>query len=395
MAIHSLYRTPPFSRYSWYWMSPWTSLSSAWRAGRAAYRYLAEAVRQLKVGEADGLVTAPVSKEAIHRAGISWVGHTEFLAESFRCRATMMFATGSFRVSLVTTHCPLRELPRRLTRAELLRTLAATHESLREDFGIPRPRIGLASLNPHGGEGGLFGREERRLLLPAVRAFPHPVAGPLPVDSLMQQAARGAFDAVVALYHDQALIPVKLLGWEQAVNVTLGLPFVRTSPVHGTAFDLAGGGKADPRSMLRAIQLAIELAGRRGGGRVHRPARPPAYESVGLGCGKRRLGTGAGSQDGSAAPPGRPASLSASLVRSPRLARGPDTVAARPARRLFTRPRPDPASRVWSAGFRPSGSGHRARSVGRDRLVPHPLPDVSPSFCLLIPRINVQGASWR
>ena len=232
-------------------------------AGRAAYAYLREAVHRLRGGQADALVTGPVSKEAFVRAGISWRGHTEYLEERFGSRATMMFVTGSFRVSLVTTHWAIREVPARLKRQEVVRVLNATRGALVRDFGIRKPRLGLASLNPHAGEGGLFGEEERKILLPAVREFGRSVKGPLPVDSLMEAASRGVFDGVVALYHDQALIPVKLIGWDQAVNVTLGLPFVRTSPVHGTAFDLARKGKANPASMRSAIELAIHLARRR------------------------------------------------------------------------------------------------------------------------------------
>jgi 4-hydroxythreonine-4-phosphate dehydrogenase len=238
-------------------------------AGKAAYRYLLEAVRRIKKGEADALVTAPVSKEAITQAGIRWIGHTEFLGDSFGCRPVMMFVTNRFRVSLVTTHLSVRELPKRITRSGVLQTLRLTWESLMRDFGTGRPRIGLAALNPHAGEGGLFGREEKQILLPVVRQLNRSsdsagvVEGPLSADSLIQAASQGRYDAIVALYHDQALIPVKLIGWQEAVNVTLGLPFVRTSPVHGTAFDLAGKGKADPRSMTAALRLAIQLTHRR------------------------------------------------------------------------------------------------------------------------------------
>lgn len=255
----------PWARYEW------TDLPNAGpvrpgrpgkASGRAAYEYLTEAVRLLKRGEADALVTGPVSKGVIAGAGIRWRGHTEYLAEEFRCRTTMMFVTGRFRASLVTTHWAIREVPGRLRRSEVKRVLEATRSALVRDFGIRRPRVGLAALNPHGGEGGMFGGEEKRILRPAARSVPG-VAGPLPSDSLMQAAARGEYDAVVAIYHDQALIPVKLIGWERAVNVTLGLPFVRTSPVHGTAFDIAGSGMANPSSMKAAIKLAIPLAHRR------------------------------------------------------------------------------------------------------------------------------------
>lgn len=228
-------------------------------AGRAAFAYLNEAGRRISAGEAEALVTAPVSKEAIARTGVSFIGHTEFLAEKFRRKTTMMFVTGNFRVSLLTTHQAVRDIARHLSRAETVRVLSDTFGFIRRDLGIRRPRLALASLNPHAGENGLFGDEEKKILLPAVRAFKK-ADGPLPVDTLMKQAASGRYDAVVAVYHDQALIPVKLLGWDQAVNVTLGLPFVRTSPVHGTAFDIAGKGKADPRSMRAALSLALQLA---------------------------------------------------------------------------------------------------------------------------------------
>jgi 4-hydroxythreonine-4-phosphate dehydrogenase len=232
-------------------------------AGRAAFQYIEKAAHLLKRDEADALVTAPVSKEAILRVRIPWVGHTEFLGRAFHCPTVMMFVSGPFRVGLVTTHVAIQQIPRRLTRPKIVRTIRMMEGSMRADFGIPHPRIGLAALNPHAGEGGFFGEEERRILLPSLRSFRGRVAGPFPVDTLMQAAARGEYDAVVALYHDQALIPLKLIGWEQAVNVTLGLPFVRTSPVHGTAFDLAGKGVANPASMRAAISLAIQLARRR------------------------------------------------------------------------------------------------------------------------------------
>lgn len=236
-------------------------------AGRVAYLTLEVAVRCLQSDQGQALVTAPVSKEAIVRAGIPWVGHTEYLARRCRVPTTMMFVSGSFRVSLVTRHVGIRRLPERLKRQEVLRVLQATHQALSDDFGIRTPRLALAALNPHAGEGGLFGGEEKEILIPAVRACRFKVEGPLAADSLMEKASRGAYDAVVALYHDQALIPLKLIGWRHAVNVTLGLPFVRTSPVHGTAFDIAGKGRADPAPMRAAIRLAVELVRRRVRGR--------------------------------------------------------------------------------------------------------------------------------
>ncbi|MCM8811992.1 MAG: 4-hydroxythreonine-4-phosphate dehydrogenase PdxA [Candidatus Omnitrophica bacterium] len=253
----------PWSRFEWLDLQNVPGRFSPGRvqpaAGRAAVGYLRMAIDLLKRGRAAGIVTGPVSKEAIVMAGIPWIGHTEFLARSFRRKTVMMFVTGRFRVSLATTHVSMRRLPGRLNRDLLRATVRLTLQALRRDFGIRRPTVGLAALNPHAGEGGLFGREESRLLKPVVRSFRTAVGGPTPADSLMRQAADGRYDAVVALYHDQALIPVKLLGWEQAVNVTLGLPFVRTSPVHGTGFEIAGRGKADPSSMIAAIRLAQHL----------------------------------------------------------------------------------------------------------------------------------------
>lgn len=232
-------------------------------AGRAAFEYLEVALAQLKRDPTQALVTAPVSKQAIVRAGIPWVGHTEYLGSAFRVKPLMMFVTGTFRVALVTTHLALREASSYLTKDRLVPTLRLLRESLVRDFGIRRPRLGVAAFNPHAGEGGFFGNEEQRILKPAVRAAGRDVKGPVPADNLMALAAAGQYDAVVALYHDQALIAVKLIGWNRAVNVTLGLPFVRTSPVHGTAFDLVGRGRPDAGSMRAAIELAIQLSHRR------------------------------------------------------------------------------------------------------------------------------------
>ena len=264
-----LHRSIPWDRFEWVDLK---NVSNHVRlgqiqtdAGRAAYAYLEEAVRRLQEGRADALVTAPVSKAAIAKAGISWIGHTEYLGKVFRSKTVMMFVTSGLKISLVTTHLSLRELPHRLTREKVAFTLEKTFRFLQSDCRVTHPRIGLAALNPHGGDKGLFGNEEKKILVPALRlcrqrigaSYGQSIEGPLPADSLLQAAARGKYDAVVALYHDQALIPIKLIGWEQAGNVTLGLPFIRTSPVHGTAFDIAGKGKADCRSMLAAMESAI------------------------------------------------------------------------------------------------------------------------------------------
>ncbi len=254
----------PWSRYRWINAADVPARFSVGKiqpaAGRAAHACVEEAVRLLRGGEVDGLVTAPVSKEAIVRAGIRWIGHTEFLGESFHVRTVMMFISDSFRVSLVTTHVPVRRLSGLLTKEKARFVIRMTREALLRDFGVRNPKIGLCALNPHGGEGGIFGDEEARVLRPAARSFGGSLKGPLPADSLIKDAMEGQYDAVVAIYHDQALIPLKLKGWNRAVNVTLGLPFMRTSPVHGTAFDIAGKGKADAGSMLSALDLAHRLS---------------------------------------------------------------------------------------------------------------------------------------
>lgn len=214
---------------------------------------------------ADALVTAPVSKEAINRVAPGWTGHTEYLAKaSGRSHPVMMFVAGPLRVSLVTTHQPLAQAIRAITPVRAFHVVWETVNALQRCFGIAHPKVGIAALNPHAGEGGLLGKQEGQWMAPLVRLLARlcrtPISGPHPADTVFAQAARGQYDAVVAMHHDQALIPVKLLAWERAVNVTLGLPFVRTSPAHGTAFDLAGTGGADCRSMRCAIDLAITMA---------------------------------------------------------------------------------------------------------------------------------------
>jgi 4-hydroxythreonine-4-phosphate dehydrogenase len=201
-----------------------------------------------------------------------FVGHTEWLEA--RCggrRSVMMLAGERLRVALCTNHLAFGKVRRALTSARVAETLTVTHRALVADFGLRRPRLALAALNPHAGEGGAFGDEEATLLTPALacaRAAGAPAAGPFPADSVFFRAALGEFDAVVALYHDQGLIPVKLLdavNGDPAVNVTLGLPIVRTSPDHGVAYDIAGQGKANPASMIAALRLAARIAGVRAG----------------------------------------------------------------------------------------------------------------------------------
>jgi 4-hydroxythreonine-4-phosphate dehydrogenase len=250
--------------------------------GAAQLAYLEAAFATVRSGEAAALCTAPVSKAQVARALPGFVGHTEWLEARCRIRrSVMMLAGNALRIALVTNHVAFGRLGRALIRARIVETLTITHRALREDFGIARPRLALAALNPHAGEGGAFGLEERKLLAPALaraRELGAPAAGPFPADSVFFRAALGEFDAVVSLYHDQGLIPVKLLdavNHDPAVNVTLGLPIVRTSPDHGVAYDIAGKGKANPASMIAALRLAIRMAEARAArrGATRRPAR--------------------------------------------------------------------------------------------------------------------------
>lgn len=232
-------------------------------AGRAAYDTLVRAVGDVRAGHVDAIATAPVNKAAFAAAGLPWKGHTDLLGHLCGApRVAMMFHAPMLKVVLATVHVALRDVPALLTREHLVATLLLTAREL-PAFGLPRPRIALAALNPHAGEGGLFGTEDDEVLAPAVaevRAAGHDVRGPLPADTVFVRATRGEFDCVVACYHDQGLVPVKLLAFGSAVNVTLGLPIVRTSVDHGTAFDIAGQGVADPGSLVHAVRLAAELA---------------------------------------------------------------------------------------------------------------------------------------
>jgi 4-hydroxythreonine-4-phosphate dehydrogenase len=233
-------------------------------SGAAMVEYILRAVDLALAGEVAAVVTAPISKAAMHLGGYHYPGHTELLAQ--RCQApdyAMMLAGGDFRVVLATIHCPLREVPGRLNQAELVRLLTLTCRSLISDFGISRPCLGVAALNPHAGEGGLFGDEETEIIMPAIAAardLDIDVVGPLPADTIFVRHQRGEFDAVVVMYHDQGLIPLKLLHFGDGVNVTLGLPIIRTSVDHGTAYDLAGTGRADPGSLKAALHLAVKMA---------------------------------------------------------------------------------------------------------------------------------------
>ncbi len=236
-------------------------------AGLAAYESICAAVRDAQAGTVSGITTAPVNKTAFARAGLPWKGHTDLLAHlTGSARVAMMFWSERLKVILASVHVPLAEVPRALTR-ELLDGVIDLAARELPQFGLANPRLALAGLNPHAGEEGLIGTEERRVLRPAVeaaRARGVAIEGPCPADTIFVRASRGEFDAVIACYHDQGLIPVKLLAFGQAVNVTLGLPIIRTSVDHGTAFDIAGRGAADPASMIAATLLAARLAARGG-----------------------------------------------------------------------------------------------------------------------------------
>lgn len=247
-------------------------------AAQAALDWLDEGARRCLAGELAALVTAPVSKEAILRAGVPFVGQTEWLAERAGTDRVVMMLLGEdasgrwLRVALVTTHLPLRQVADALTpsRVEL-----AIHRAAEAccDLGLPRARVGVCGLNPHAGEGGLLGREDVEIIAPVVanaRARGLDVHGPRAADTLFHQAWRGDFDAVVAMYHDQGLAPLKLVAFDRGVNWTLGLPFIRTSPDHGPAYDLAGQNRAQPESMLAALRLAVQLARRRAPGKTVR-----------------------------------------------------------------------------------------------------------------------------
>jgi len=236
------------------------------RAGMIAGRSIERAVALAMAGEVDAIVTAPIEKHALHLAGFPWPGHTEWLAHlAGDPPVAMMLAADALRVVLVTTHVALRDVPALLTAQKVITTGEVTRAGLQQWFGIAEPRLAVCALNPHAGEQGLFGDEEARVLEPAARALG--AAGPLPADTVFVRAMRGEFDAVLAPYHDVGMTAIKVAAFGRGVNITLGLPFPRTSPDHGTAIDIAGTGRADPSSMLEAVRLAVRLAATRGGGR--------------------------------------------------------------------------------------------------------------------------------
>ena len=233
-------------------------------SARLSLLFLDKAIELLKHNDISALVTAPVCKEAINGLGVSFRGHTEYLAEAFHIkRYDMMFVTPKLKTIIVTRHIPIDQVSKALSIKKILDTIELTDQVLRKDFRIKSPRIGVCGLNPHAGEGGLMGKEEATKIIPAIKKARQKginVTGPLSGDTAFYARKAEGFDTIIAMYHDQGLIPVKTLAFNQAVNLTIGLPFIRTSPAHGTAFDIAGKNKADASSMREAIQLASVLS---------------------------------------------------------------------------------------------------------------------------------------
>ena len=235
---------------------------------RATIEAIERAVGYVRSGEASALVTNPIAKHVLYEAGFGFPGHTEFLGSlaqqwGLRSQPVMMLWSRELSVVPVTIHIPLAEAPRALTRELIASTARIVARDLRDRFGIARPRLAVAGLNPHAGEGGAIGREEIEVIIPAIedlRAEGIDVAGPYPADTMFHAAARARYDVALAMYHDQGLVPIKTLAFDTGVNVTLGLPFIRTSPDHGTAFDIAGKGLANPSSLIEAARLAARMA---------------------------------------------------------------------------------------------------------------------------------------
>ncbi len=232
--------------------------------GEAMAQYVVEAVKRVRIGELDAMTTCPINKHAINQAGYPFPGHTEFLAHLVQAPSVaMMFLGPKWKIVLVTTHLPLKDISRWITSDRILTKVRITDEGLKKYFGILHPRIAVLALNPHAGEEGLLGEEETREIIPAItlaRSQGIMVEGPFPADSFFNLSAPVTFDAVLSMYHDQGLIPMKMSDFKEAVNFTLGLPLIRTSVGHGTAYDIAGKGLADPSNLIQAIIAASQLA---------------------------------------------------------------------------------------------------------------------------------------
>jgi 4-hydroxythreonine-4-phosphate dehydrogenase len=240
---------------------PWGKPNSS--TGNASFKYIAAGIKLCQENKLSGLVTAPISKLGLRLAGIDYPGHTEIIADKTSTkRYAMMLAGDKLRVTLVTIHCPLRDVADGISTEKVFQIIALTDFSLKNDFGLNEPEIAVAALNPHGGESGMFGDEEEQFITPAIKMAKEKgimASGPYPPDTVFYQAINGKFDAVVCQYHDQGLIPFKLIHFRDGVNLTLGLPIIRTSVDHGTAYDLAGTGEADCASLEAAIRLASKM----------------------------------------------------------------------------------------------------------------------------------------
>ena len=232
--------------------------------GEAMVKYIEEAVKWATRGALDAITTCPINKQAINAAGYSFPGHTELLGHLTQASpVAMMFLGSKWKIVLVTTHLPLKDVSRWITASRILSTLRLTDEGMKKYFAIAHPKMAVLGLNPHCGEGGLLGEEEKREVLPAIaeaKSLGMDVEGPFPADSFFSLSGRTVFDAVISMYHDQGLIPIKMLDFNEAVNFTLGLPFIRTSVDHGTAYDLAGKGLADPTNLVKAVLAAANLS---------------------------------------------------------------------------------------------------------------------------------------
>lgn len=230
---------------------------------KTGFDAIKKAVLILKNKKADALVTAPVNKGAINKSGVSFQGHTEYLAKSANTeKFAMMLCGGPLKVTTVTRHIPIKEVSKRITESKIIDSVRLTYDALKNYFGLKNPKIGVCGLNPHCGEGGKIGREEKDVIIPAIKKIERSIPGiqgPISGDVIFYIAYKGGLDAVISMYHDQGLGPLKMIAFENGVNVTLGLPFIRTSPDHGTAYDIAGKGIANPDSMKEAIKLAIKM----------------------------------------------------------------------------------------------------------------------------------------
>jgi 4-hydroxythreonine-4-phosphate dehydrogenase len=257
----------------------WRPGSDAAMAGKLSGLAIERAVQMAQVRAVEGIVTAPIDKAALHAGGYDFPGHTEMLGALTGCAVAMMLASDKLRVVLATTHIPLRAVVKNLSAETIVETARIAREALQAWFGIASPRIALCALNPHAGDGGRFGSEDKTLLEPAARAAG--IEGPFPADTVFVRAMRGEFDAVIAPYHDVGMTAIKVASFGSAVNVTLGLPFPRTSPDHGTALDIAGQDRADPSSMIAATLLCASIVSRaqRSGGRPASADRPPDSRS--------------------------------------------------------------------------------------------------------------------